>query len=76
MKCQTERVWLVFTLPVRDLGDTIIQRFWRFHPFIFIVIHRNTIHGGWGRNTVKTPPNHNATPKRHSITPPHVVIYI
>ena len=26
-------------------------------------------------NTVKMPPNHNATPKCHSITPPHVVIY-
>ena len=33
----------VFTLPVRDLGDNIIKRFQQFHPFIPIIIHRNTI---------------------------------
>ena len=39
---------LVCTLPVRDLGDSIIPRFLSVPFFIFIVIHRNTISGGWG----------------------------
>ena len=40
---------LVFTLPVLGLGDNIIKHFLAIlHPFIFSVIHRNTIYGGWG----------------------------
>ena len=38
---------LVFTLPVQDLDDNISPRFAQFHPFIFIVIHQNTIYGEW-----------------------------
>ena len=39
---------LLFTLPVRDLGNNINPSFQQFHPFIFIVIHRNTILGVGG----------------------------
>ena len=44
----TKMTGLAFTLLVRDLGDNIIQRFCNSILLFFIVIHRNTIHGGWG----------------------------